>query len=74
MIRELEDGKNVFLLPDAAFGVDEMTALLKLRGLSRRIWVFERLAYPDERVIAGTTDRPPVVDTEMYCIIITNLP
>lgn len=73
LIRELEDGKNVFLLPDAAFGVDEITALLKPRGLSRRIWVFQRLAYPDERVMAGTTDRPPVVDSEMYCIMITEL-
>ncbi len=72
LIKELGDGKSVFLLPDTTFGVDELAALLKLRGLSRRIWVFEKLAYPDERISEGTTERPPVVNSELYCIIIPN--
>jgi len=72
LIKELGDGKSVFLLPDTTFGVDELAALLKLRGLSRRIWVFEKLAYPDEHISEGTTERPPVVNSEIYCIIIHN--
>lgn len=72
LIKELGDGKSVFLLPDTTFGVDELAALLKLRGLSRRIWVFEKLAYPDERISEGTTERPPVVNSKLYCIIIPN--
>jgi cobalt-precorrin-7 (C5)-methyltransferase len=72
LIKELGDGKSVFLLPDTTFGVDELAALLKLRGFSRRIWVFEKLAYPDERISEGTTERPPVVNSELYCIIIPN--
>ncbi len=72
LIKELGNGKSVFLLPDTTFGVDELAGLLKLRGLSRRIWVFEKLAYPDERISEGTTERPPVVNSELYCIIIPN--
>ncbi|MDD5614689.1 MAG: cobalt-precorrin-7 (C(5))-methyltransferase [Candidatus Methanoperedens sp.] len=74
LIKELENGKNVFLLPDASFGVDEIAAMLKQRGISRRIWVFEKLAYPDERISEGTTERPPVAKTGLYCIMIEGEP
>ncbi len=74
LIKELKDGKNVFLLPDATFGVDEIVAMLKLCGISRRIWVFEKLAYPDERISEGTTEHPPVVRSGLYCIMITDIP
>ncbi len=74
LIKELEEGKNVFLLPDAAFGVDEMAAIMKQRGISRRIWVFEKLAYPDERISEGTTERPPVAKSGLYCIMIEDAP
>ncbi|MFH0904041.1 MAG: cobalt-precorrin-7 (C(5))-methyltransferase [Methanobacteriota archaeon] len=74
LIKELEDGKNVFLLPDTTFEVDEMAALLKQRGISRRIWVFEKLAYPDERISEGTTERPPVSKSGLYCIMIEDVP
>jgi cobalt-precorrin-7 (C5)-methyltransferase len=73
LIKELENGKNVFLLPDASFGVDEIAAMLKQRGISRRIWVFEKLAYPDERISEGTTERPPISKTGLYCIMIAGV-
>ena len=73
LITELEDGKNVFLLPDASFGVNEIAAMLEQRGISRRIWVFEKLAYPDECICEGTTERPPVAKSELYCIIIAGV-
>lgn len=74
LIKELENGKNIFLLPDASFGVDEIAAMLKQHGISRRIWVFENLAYPDERISEGTTERPPVVKSGFYCIMIEGEP
>ncbi|MDO8726994.1 MAG: cobalt-precorrin-7 (C(5))-methyltransferase [Candidatus Methanoperedens sp.] len=73
LIEELEIGKNVFLLPDATFGVNEIAAMLEQRGISRRIWVFENLAYPDERIFEGTTERPPVARSELYCLMIAGV-
>ncbi len=70
LIKEMESGKNIFLLPDAAFGVIELVSLMKLHGISKRIWVFEDLAYPDERISEGTTERPPVVNSDLYCVMI----
>lgn len=72
VIMEVEAGKNVFLLPDASFGVNELAALLKDRGISRHLRVFEKLAYPDERIDEGTTERPPVALSDLYCIMISS--
>ncbi len=71
LVRELEEGKNVFLLPDAAFGAAEVAEFLKSRCILRRISVCERLAYPDERILTGTTEHPPIVRSNLYCIVIT---
>ena len=73
IIRELDIGKNVFLLPDAAFGVNELVSLLKHQGLLRNIWVFEKLGYPDEHITEGTTEKPPVAKSGLYCIMIAGL-
>jgi cobalt-precorrin-7 (C5)-methyltransferase len=74
LIKEMKGGKNVFLLPDAKFGVDEIAEILKHHGISRRIWVFEKLAYPDEHISEGTTERPPVARSGLYCIMIAEVP
>ena len=73
VIRELDEGNNVFLLPDAAFGVKELAAQLKHQGLLRKIWVFEKLGYPDEHISEGTTEKTPVTRSGLYCIIITGM-
>lgn len=73
IIRELKEDKNVFILPDAAFGIKELAALLKHHDLPGRIWVFENLAYPDEHISEGTTDRPPVARSELYCMIVSKI-
>lgn len=70
VISELDEGKNVFILPDAAFGVNELVSLMKHRGLLRKIWVFEKLGYPDEHISEGTTEKPPVASSGLYCIMI----
>ncbi len=71
LIRELKEGKNVFLLPDASFGAAEVAAFLKSGRLLRCISICERLAYPDERISTGTTEKPPIAQSDLHCIIIT---
>ena len=70
---DLRNGKNIFLLPDSSFGAKEIAGFLKHEGFSRNISVCEKLGYPDERIVTGTTDEPPVSASDMYCVIITDL-
>jgi cobalt-precorrin-7 (C5)-methyltransferase len=70
LIVELRNGRNVFLLPDSSFGIGEIAGLLESLGLSRRIFVCEKLGYPEERIVAGTTENPPHAGSEMYCVVI----
>ncbi len=70
--KESRNGKNVFLLPDSSFGIEEIAGLLKSQDMLRRIFVCERLGYPDERIEKGTTVEPPHTDSEMYCVVICN--
>ncbi|KCZ73371.1 precorrin-6y C5,15-methyltransferase (decarboxylating), CbiE subunit [Candidatus Methanoperedens nitroreducens] len=72
LIIELNSGKNIFLLPDPSFGVNEITDLLKSQGLFRKISICERLAYPDERISTGTTEQPPASESHLYCVVIQN--
>ncbi len=71
LLMELKNGKNVFLIPDTSFGVDEIAALLKSGGLHRNISVCERLGYPDERIAKGNSENPPHAESRMYCIVIS---
>lgn len=73
LLMELRNGKNVFLLPDSSFGVNELAGFLKSEGLQRQISVCERLGYPDERIVTGTTENPPYAESDMYCVVISNL-
>ncbi len=73
LVTELRNGKNVFLLPDSSFGIDETVDILKSMDLSMQISVCERVGYPDERVTAGTTENPPHAESDMYCVVIRNL-
>ncbi len=70
LIMELKNGKNVFLLPDPLFGVNEVAEIMRVQGFHRNISICERLAYPDERISKGTTQYPPTVNSELYCIMI----
>ncbi len=69
---ELRNDRNVFLLPDPSFGIEEISGLLKSLGMSRRIFVCERLGYPDERIETGTTEKIPHAESRMYCVVICN--
>jgi cobalt-precorrin-7 (C5)-methyltransferase len=72
LIMELRNGKNVFLLPDSSFGVNEIAGLLRSLNMFRKLSICERLAYPDELISTGTTEEPPAAGSNLYCIIITN--
>lgn len=72
ILADLRNGKNIFLLPDSSFGVKEIAGFLKNEGFSKKISVCEKLGYPDERIVTGTTDKPPVAVSDMYCVIITD--
>ena len=69
---ELGNGKDVFLLPGPSFGVSELAVFLGSLGMQRQITVCERLAYPDERISTGTTERPPAAASPLHCIVIRN--
>lgn len=71
LLMELKNGKNVFLIPDTSFGVDEIAGLLKSEGLQRNIYLCERLGYPDERIAMGNSGKPPHAESGMYCIVIS---
>lgn len=71
LIKELVDGKNIFLLPDPSFGIDEIAHLLLSNGIFRQITACERLGYPDERIVSGTTENPPNTCSDMYCVVIS---
>ncbi|MCZ7393548.1 MAG: cobalt-precorrin-7 (C(5))-methyltransferase [Candidatus Methanoperedens sp.] len=70
LITELRNGRDIFLLPDSSFGIEEIAGLLKALGLSRRIFVCEKLGYPEERIATGTAEKPPHAGSEMYCVVI----
>jgi cobalt-precorrin-7 (C5)-methyltransferase len=72
IIAELRSGKNIFLLPGSSLGINEVAGLLRSHGLQRKISTFERLGYEDERILTGTTEKPPCVKSDLYCIIINN--
>ncbi len=71
ILKELRDGKNIFLLPDQSFGVIELADFLKSLGLTRKISVCEQLAYAEERIEIGTTEKPPDAKTSLYSIVIS---
>jgi cobalt-precorrin-7 (C5)-methyltransferase len=72
LLSELDQGNNVFLLPDSSFGVLEVAEFLENQGLLKEIVVCQQLGYPDERIVRGTSKEPPSVKTDMYCVMITS--
>jgi len=70
LLAELDSGKNIFLLPDSSFGAPEVAEFLEDHGLLRKFAVCQQLGYPDERIEIGTSEEPPSVETDMYCIVI----
>jgi cobalt-precorrin-7 (C5)-methyltransferase len=72
LLSELDREKNVFLLPDSTFGAHEVAEFLNDHGIFREIVICQQLGYPDERIDIGTSEEPPSVETDMYCLVITS--
>ena len=70
LVQELKLGKNIFMLPDVSFGAKEVAAVLRELEINAHIYTCEQLGYPDERISVGNVDAPPVVGSDMYCIMI----
>lgn len=70
LISELNNKKNIFLLPDSSFGTVEISSFLIKEGFQKKIIIFENLGYPKEKISAGTTDNPPDACAGMYCMVI----
>jgi cobalt-precorrin-7 (C5)-methyltransferase len=70
LIRELENGRNIFLLPEETFGSLEVAEVLKELELEAEIYICENLGYPEERVVKGTPENPPIPETILYGLLV----
>lgn len=70
IVRELKLGKTVFVLPDPRFNLRDIAKFLLDRGFSVPVAVCEQLAYPDERIVIGTTEKPPDVRSGNFSLMI----
>jgi cobalt-precorrin-7 (C5)-methyltransferase len=67
---EVLRGRNVFLLADPTFSVNELAEKLAPGSPDCQIAVCERLGYPDERVQVGTALMPPETKTDLFVVIV----
>jgi cobalt-precorrin-7 (C5)-methyltransferase len=70
LIRELKNGRNVFLLPEDTFGSLEVAEILKEMKIEAELYTCEKLGYPEERIVKGTPKEPPVPSTILYGLLI----
>ena len=70
LVQELKLGKNIFMLPDASFGTEEVASVLRELKMDAQIYACEQLGYPDECINVGSVNAPPLVRSDMYCIMI----
>ncbi len=69
-VAEIARGRTVFLLADPGFEVPRLAGhfLPPPPGLS--ITLCEQLGYPDERVVTGTPDAPPVPCNDLFVLLV----
>jgi cobalt-precorrin-7 (C5)-methyltransferase len=70
LIRELKNGRNIFLLPVEKFGSIEVAEILKELGMEAALYVCENLGYPEERIAKGTHENPPIPETILYGLLV----
>ncbi|HJH31314.1 MAG TPA: cobalt-precorrin-7 (C(5))-methyltransferase [Methanosarcinaceae archaeon] len=70
LVQELRLGKNIFMLPDASLGTNEVAAVLGELKINAQIYACERLGYPDEHISNGDVNAPPIVRSDLYCLMI----
>ena len=70
LIRELKNGRNIFLLPEETFGSREVAEILKELGMEAELYICENLGYPEERIAKGTPYNPPIPKTTLYGLLV----
>ncbi|MDR2943482.1 MAG: cobalt-precorrin-7 (C(5))-methyltransferase [Methanosarcinales archaeon] len=70
LIREIRLGKNVFLLPDEKFGAADVCAVLKEILVQADVYSLEEIGYPEEKILKGDVDNPPLPVSELYGLMI----
>jgi cobalt-precorrin-7 (C5)-methyltransferase len=70
LIRELKNGRNIFLLPEETFGSPEVAEVLKELGMEAELYICENLGYPEERIAKGTPENPPIPKTTLYGLLV----
>ncbi|RQD82522.1 MAG: cobalt-precorrin-7 (C(5))-methyltransferase [Methanocalculus sp. MSAO_Arc2] len=65
---DCERKRPVFIIADPKFPVHALAGAL--RGMECMIYVCQDLGEPDERIITGTPDNPPVPDSKLFCCIV----
>jgi cobalt-precorrin-7 (C5)-methyltransferase len=71
-LEEIRRGKIVFLLADPKFNIDDLYSRLSTLPQPLQIALCENLAYPDERVVVGDLQTPPVPEKSLYSLVIGN--
>ena len=69
-LEQVNLGKNIFLLPADTFGSTEVAAILKDKGIEADIYVCENFGYPEERIVLGTINNPPVAESSLHCVVV----
>jgi cobalt-precorrin-7 (C5)-methyltransferase len=70
IIRELKNRRNIFLLPEEKFGSLEVAEIVRTLGIEAELYVCENLGYPEERIIKGTPENPPIPGTILYGLLV----
>jgi len=69
-VEEVRRGKIVFLLPDPAFPLGDLAAVLRKERISCSIALCEDLGYPAERISLGTPVQPPVASSRHFSLVV----
>jgi len=69
-VEEVRRKKIVFLLTDPKFDVRALYSRLGTLPGPVRIAICEDLGYPEERIVTGTLDDPPLPASELYSMVI----
>lgn len=69
---EVKRGKIVFLLADPKFDAGELYRQLAAISLPVRVALCENLGYPEERIVTGSIQDPPMPGADLYSLVIGN--
>jgi len=69
-VAEVARGKAAFLLADPKFDVSALAGLFLKDSPPPAIILCEHLGYPDERIVRGTPQNPPIPEHDLFVILI----